>query len=217
MLNNNIIPKDTVLVNNGPNTKGSALLLRALYGLTRRVGALCIANRRSLRRITVHTRHLNLPASGLGVLSRADVRRVYLVTRRRRPGLVMVSSVRIVRVTSMRSSPNDITRIHRATTCLAHFTGAHNITVIVIKRMAGSNSLTNPGILRRYVSYSILLSNSTSSHFHALHDRGGHFNTIGRLNIFTVARRKLHRIDGPSTVFLDHKSRIASNDSIVII
>ncbi len=96
MLNNNVMHKNLVLVNNSPNVKGSALLLRVYSRLKRGRGVLCVSNRRSRNRLGLHTSHLRITISALFILYRGSLSAILTAVRRRGPSVIVISSVRAV-------------------------------------------------------------------------------------------------------------------------
>lgn len=135
-------------------------------------------------------------------MTRGSISRVYNLVRGRGPSLIIVSSVRAVHYVSVSSSSNAIDRIGRDTTQLLTITGGRRVPVFVIKRIGGSNTVTNPGIVRRVISAILCFRNSGVLPCHVLQTTGGHCNSAGRLNVFSVAKRKLRRVRGPSRVLL---------------
>ncbi len=206
VLNNNLIRNSLILVKNRPNVKGSALSLRVPLRYPG-LGALCIANRRDTGRIGLHTSHVNNSSSSYLVCDRALVRSVVTRTHSVVPSLVIISSIRAVFSQGIRSSPNSIARVGRATTVLLHFTGRANIPMVLVNRVAGRKDVTKPGVLRRVISIILRFRNSGHNSCHLLEDVGGHFNSASRLTIFRVAKGKLQRIDGPSRVLVPVRRR----------
>lgn len=206
ILNNNLIPNSLMLVNNRPNVKGSALILRAMLHVPRE-HILCVSNRRDTQRLGLHTSHLAATSDSYLVIYRASLRRVCMRVGGAGPSLIVVSSVRAVSARGVRSSPNDVTRMHRYSTSVLHFTGRARAPMLLVKRVGGRNDVTKPGILRRVMSTMLRFRNSRRCVCHVLQDVGGHFKDATRLNVCRVQRSKLQRIDGPSRLLLSRSRR----------
>ncbi len=211
MLNNKLIHNSIILLSNRPNVNGSALLLRVYSSLNASGGILCISNRRSSKRLGLHTRELSIGNGGLFVLARAGVRGVLRRTGGVGPSIVVTSSIRAVCSSEVDSTPNDVAGIGRITVTFVTGTGSRSVSMVLIKRVGGRNDVTNPGILRRVISTILDFRNSGGRACHVVHTGGGHCNSAGRVNIFRVASGKLHRITGPSRVLLTSHPASASN------
>lgn len=213
MLNNNLMRKSLILVNNRPNVKGSALILRAMLHVPRG-HVLCISNRRDAHRLGLHTSHLADTSDSYLVMYRASLRRVCIRVGGVHPSVIVVSSVRAVSARALRSSPKDVTRMQRYSTSVLHFTGRARATIVLVKRVGGRKDVTNPGMLRRVISAMLRFRNSRRCVCHVLHDVGGHFKDATRLNVCRVQRSKLQRIDGPSRLLLDRSRRNVDNVTV---
>ncbi len=223
ILNNKLIPNSLILLNNRPNVKGSALVLRAILQLA--CGQiLCIDKRRDTHRLGLQTSHLIAGAkngtssilthSSYVIIYRASLRRVFMRIHGRRPSIIIVSSVRAVVARTISDSPNDVSRIQRYTTSLLGFTGRDGIPIVLVKRVGGRKALTKPGILRRVISTMLRFRNSRRCVCHVLQDVGGHFKDATRLNVCRVHRSNLHRIDGPSRLLLARGRRKLDNITV---
>ncbi len=95
-------------------------------------------------------------------------------------------------------------RMHRYASTVVQLMGHLGVPTFLIKRMGGSNTVTNPGIVRRVISYILCFRKSERSDCHLLHYIGGHCNSAGRVNIFRVDSGNLRRIRGPSRVLLSN-------------
>lgn len=152
----------------------------------------------------------------LCLLPRVSLRAVLVRLRSLRPAITVVSDVRTLCCTALASTPNSMSRIQRYASTLVRLTGQTGVSLFVINRIAGRNTVTNPGILRRLISAILCFRNSHFTDRHLLHSIGGHFNTARRLNMFRVISQKLTRVDGPSTLFLNGHSRRIPNVTAVI-
>lgn len=206
ILKNKLMPKSLMLVNNRPNVKGSALILRAMLRVPRQE-VLCVSKRRDTERLGLHTSQLAQASDSYLVIYRASLRRVCMRVGGAHPSLMVVSSVRAVSARDVRSSPKDVTRIQRYSTSVLHFTGRARAPILLVKRVGGRNDVTKPGILRRVMSAMLRFRKSRRCVCHVLHDVGGHFKDATRLNVCRVHRSKLHRIDGPSRLLLSRSRR----------
>ncbi len=217
VLGGGFVQGSAILIGGNPGAGKSTLLLEILCQLAENNEALYVTGEESLQQVAMRAKRLNLPMTGLKIVSETDVNNVLRHANTLRPKLLVVDSIQVMHVPEVPASPGSVSQVRESAAYLTRFAKQTGTIVILVGHVTKDGALAGPKVLEHMIDTSILLEGSSDSRFRTLRGQKNRFGPVNELGVFAMLEQGLKEVKNPSAIFLSQSEAACAGSLVMVV
>ncbi|MEW5890096.1 MAG: DNA repair protein RadA [Pseudomonadota bacterium] len=216
VLGGGLVPGGVVLIGGDPGIGKSTLLLQALARMNENLPALYVSGEESGEQVALRARRLQLPVSGLRLLTEIHLEKIVAALTEHRPRVAVIDSIQTLYSDALQSAPGSVAQVRECAAQLTRYAKQSGTTVIFVGHVTKEGALAGPRVLEHIVDTVLYFEGDTNSSFRLIRAFKNRFGAVNELGVFAMTDRGLRGVSNPSALFLSHHEREVAGSCVLV-
>ena len=216
VLGGGLVPGGVVLIGGDPGIGKSTLLLQALARMNENFPALYVSGEESAEQVALRARRLQLPVSGLQLLTEIQLEKIVAALAEHRPRVAVIDSIQTLYSEALQSAPGSVAQVRECAAQLTRHAKQSGTTVIFVGHVTKEGALAGPRVLEHIVDTVLYFEGDTNSSFRLIRAFKNRFGAVNELGVFAMTDRGLRGVSNPSALFLSHHEREVAGSCVLV-
>ncbi|WP_417201690.1 DNA repair protein RadA [Sutterella wadsworthensis] len=205
------------LIGGDPGIGKSTLLLQVMARLAA-AGLSCIyvSGEESAAQIALRAQRLQLPTTGLKLMSEIELEHIEAVINEKRPEFVVIDSIQTLFSGALDSAPGSVSQVRECAARLTRAAKTSGASLFFVGHVTKEGSLAGPRVLEHIVDTVLYFEGDTHSNFRLVRAFKNRFGAVNELGVFAMTDHGLRGVTNPSAIFLsEYKSNVPGSTVLV--
>jgi DNA repair protein RadA/Sms len=216
VLGGGLVPGGVVLIGGDPGIGKSTLLLQALARMNESFSALYVSGEESAEQVALRARRLQLPVSGLQLLTEIQLEKIVAALAEHRPRVAVIDSIQTLYSEALQSAPGSVAQVRECAAQLTRHAKQSGTAVIFVGHVTKEGALAGPRVLEHIVDTVLYFEGDSNSSFRLIRAFKNRFGAVNELGVFAMTDRGLRGVSNPSALFLSHHEREVAGSCVLV-
>ncbi len=218
VLGGGMIPGSVILIGGDPGIGKSTILIQALSSLseTAGTGTLYVSGEESIEQISLRARRLGLNLDRLRTLTENHLERIFEMTSREQPQVLVIDSIQTVYTEQLTSAPGAVAQVRECAAQLVRFAKQTNTTVMLVGHVTKEGTLAGPRVLEHMVDTVLYFEGDSSSRYRVIRAVKNRYGAVNELGVFAMTDKGLREVSNPSAIFLSRHEEEVSGSVVMV-
>ena len=210
VLGGGLVSGGVALLGGDPGIGKSTLLLQVMQKLSASgLSALYVSGEESPGQIALRARRLELPASGLHIMSEIALEKIEAAIEGNKPDFVVIDSIQTLYTEALDSAPGSVTQVKECSARLTRLAKALGTRLIFVGHVTKDGTLAGPRVLEHIVDTVLYFEGDTHSNFRIIRAFKNRFGAVNEIGVFAMTDKGLRSVVNPSAIFLsEHRAHV---------
>ncbi len=212
-----LVPGSLVLIGGDPGIGKSTLISQVAALLAgREGGALYVSAEESAQQLKLRLDRLQLPTTGLSVLSETNLDLVLDAAEEQPPGLLIIDSIQTVYLEDISSAAGSVSQVRGCTERLMRWAKPAQVPVLIVGHVTKEGSIAGPRVLEHMVDAVLYLEGDRFGQYRILRAVKNRFGSTNEVGIFEMRDSGMREVTNPSEAFLQERADSVSGSTVAV-
>ena len=213
-----LVHGSVILIGGDPGIGKSTVLIQTLSALANSgdLNTLYISGEESVEQISSRAQRLDLSAEKLRVLTENQLERIFSVTTKERPQVMVIDSIQTMYTDLLQSAPGAVAQVRECAAQLVRFAKQTNTAIFLVGHVTKEGSLAGPRVLEHMVDTVLYFEGDSGNRYRVIRAVKNRFGAVNELGVFAMTDKGLKEVNNPSAIFLSrHEEEVPG--SVVMV
>jgi DNA repair protein RadA/Sms len=216
VLGGGLVYGSVVLIGGDPGIGKSTLLLQTLANLSTQETVLYVTGEESLQQVAMRAKRLNLPLSGLRLLTETQVESIINHAQKENPRVMVIDSIQTIFTDTLNSAPGGVGQVRESAAQLVRFAKLSQTAVFLVGHVTKEGALAGPRVLEHMVDSVLYFEGQSDTRFRVIRAIKNRFGAVNELGVFAMTDKGLKEVANPSAIFLSRQPEPTSGSAVMV-